>query len=134
MELEALARDGDATLPLPLPVRRSDGGLPTLDPVPLLAALATEKARGSHLRDLAASFHETVAVASARLAAELCGERGLSRVALGGGCFQNALLLQSVTRHLEGAGLEVLTPVALGPNDGAISYGQAVVAAARMAD
>jgi len=131
MELEALAREGDAEL-LPFPVRRpADHGLPTLDPVPLLAALATQRARGASVRDLAARFHETVAVASAGLAIELCRERGLERVALGGGCFQNALLLRSVTRHLQGAGLDVLAPVALGPNDGAISYGQAVVAAAR---
>jgi hydrogenase maturation protein HypF len=53
-------------------------------------------------------------------------------VALGGGCFQNARLLQSVTRYLDEAGLEVLAPLALGPNDGAISYGQAAVAAARI--
>ena len=30
-------------------------------------------------------------------------------------------------------GLEVLLPRRLGPNDGAVSYGQAVVAAARLA-
>jgi hydrogenase maturation protein HypF len=103
-----------------------------LDPVPLLAALASERARGVPVQGLAARFHATVAAASAGLAAELCRERGLERVALGGGCFQNALLLHSVTRRLEESGLEVLTPVALSPNDGAISYGQAVVAAARM--
>jgi hydrogenase maturation factor HypF (carbamoyltransferase family) len=39
-----------------------------------------------------------------------------------------------VRRGLENAGLRVLTPAALGPNDGAISYGQAVVAAARISD
>jgi hydrogenase maturation protein HypF len=132
MELEALARDGDAT-PLPFPVRRDDG-VPALDPVPLLAALAAEKQRGAAVRDLAARFHETVAFASAGLAAELCSARGLERVALGGGCFQNARLLVSVTKHLRRAGLEVLTPIALSPNDGAVSYGQAVVAAARLSD
>jgi hydrogenase maturation factor HypF (carbamoyltransferase family) len=35
---------------------------------------------------------------------------------------------------LEAANIEVLAPLALGPNDGAVSYGQAVVAAARMND
>ena len=53
-------------------------------------------------------------------------------MALGGGCFQNARLLSGVARRLEDAGLRVLVPRRLGPNDGAVSYGQAVVAAARM--
>jgi hydrogenase maturation protein HypF len=51
-------------------------------------------------------------------------------VALGGGTFQNARLLVSVAGRLEALGIEVLVPRQLGPNDGAISYGQAAVAAA----
>jgi hydrogenase maturation protein HypF len=51
-------------------------------------------------------------------------------VALSGGVFQNALLLTRITERLEAAGLTVLVPRALSPNDGAISYGQAAVAAA----
>jgi hydrogenase maturation protein HypF len=133
MELEAAAGLRGAE-PLPFPVRRAESALPILDPVPLLAALAVERGRGAPVDELAARFHETLARSTAALAAELCAERGLHRVALGGGCFQNARLLRSVRRHLERAGLEVLTPSALGPNDGAVSYGQAVVAAARMQD
>ena len=68
------------------------------------------------------------------LAARACGEHGIVRVALGGGVFQNALLLAIVGKGLEGRGLHVLLPERLGPNDGGISYGQAVVAAARLAD
>jgi hydrogenase maturation protein HypF len=133
MELEAAAGLRGAET-LPFPVRRAESALPILDPVPLLAALAVERGRGAPVDELAARFHETLARSTAALAAELCAERGLHRVALGGGCFQNARLLRSVRRHLEHAGLEVLTPSALGPNDGAVSYGQAVVAAARMQD
>jgi len=60
-------------------------------------------------------------------------ETGIRTAALGGGCFQNARLLDSVTERLRGRGMQVLLPRRLGPNDGAVSYGQAVVAAARMA-
>jgi hydrogenase maturation protein HypF len=137
MEMEAMAgragfADGDPDA-LPFPLRR-DGALPVLDPVPLLAALAEERVRGVPVEELSARFHEALARATAALAADLCEERGLRRVALGGGCFQNARLLRSVRRHLEAANIEVLAPLALGPNDGAVSYGQAVVAAARMND
>jgi hydrogenase maturation protein HypF len=51
-------------------------------------------------------------------------------VALGGGCFQNARLLTSLTRALQDDGFEVLLPHRLSPNDGSISVGQAAIAAA----
>ena len=133
MELEAVAAHDDGEI-LPFPVLRNGRKCLELDPVPLLAALAEGKAKGVTMPQLAARFHATVATAASQLAIELCKERGLRRVVLGGGCFQNALLLKAVTRRLRDARLVVMTPLALGPNDGAISYGQAVVAAARMAD
>jgi hydrogenase maturation protein HypF len=133
MELEAMAAEGDAEV-LPFPVLRDRGPALELDPVPLLAALAEAKAAGEPMPQLAARFHATVADRASALAVELCQERGLHRVALAGGCFQNALLLKAVTRRLREAGLVAMAPLALGPNDGAISYGQAVVAAARMSD
>lgn len=63
----------------------------------------------------------------------MAGGAGLGVVALGGGSFQNARLLAGVRRRLVARGLRVLVPRQLGPNDGAISYGQAAVAAAVLA-
>ncbi|NJD19409.1 MAG: hypothetical protein FIA95_09035, partial [Gemmatimonadetes bacterium] len=85
-----------------------------------------------YLKDLAAAFHESGAEAAAALAVQLCGAEGLDTVALGGGCFQNVRLLAGVAARLDRAGVRVLVPRLLGPNDGAVSYGQAVVASARM--
>ena len=120
MELEALAGRRPAQ-PLPFP---------GLDPVPLLAALGERAARGEAVADLAAVFHESVAAATDELAARVAADAGTRVVALGGGCFQNARLLASLRARLEARGLRVLVPTRLGPNDGAISYGQAAVAAA----
>jgi hydrogenase maturation protein HypF len=53
-------------------------------------------------------------------------------VALGGGVFQNARLLGTLRRRLAAHGFTVLVPRQLSPNDGAVSYGQAAVAAARL--
>jgi hydrogenase maturation protein HypF len=50
---------------------------------------------------------------------------------LSGGTFQNAWLAPVVRALLEDRGIRVLSARQLGPNDGSISYGQAVVAAAR---
>ena len=59
------------------------------------------------------------------------GARGLDTVVLAGGVWQNRLLLELTTPLLEDAGLRVLVPERLPPNDGAISFGQAAVAAAQ---
>jgi hydrogenase maturation protein HypF len=131
MELEAVAAGHDAE-PLPFPLLDTDESLPVFDPLPLLETLVRRKARGVPVEELAAGFHEALATSVTGLALRLCDERGLERVAVGGGCFQNARLLSSVRRRLEAGGAKVLMPLALGPNDGAVSYGQAVVAAARM--
>jgi hydrogenase maturation protein HypF len=132
MELEALAGSGQAE-PLRFPAIQSSEGFWTLDPVPLLSALGELRAEGEDAETLAARFHESVAATAARVAGEACEAFDLNTVALGGGCFQNARLLVSLRKRLEAGGLRVLLPIALSPNDGAISYGQAAVAAARLA-
>ena len=58
---------------------------------------------------------------------------GEPRVVLTGGCFQNRLLTERTTRRLAGSGFEVLLHRQIPPNDGCISLGQVVVAAARFA-
>jgi hydrogenase maturation protein HypF len=131
MELEALAGTRPAA-PLPLAVRPGPDGIAELDPLPLLMALGEARARGVDPAELAAVFHESVAAAAAQLAARAAGEAGLEVVALGGGCFQNARLLATLACRLEARGLEVLVPRQLSPNDGAVSYGQAAVAAAQL--
>jgi len=129
MELEALAGTRPAA-PFPFAVRPGPDGIAELDPLPLLIALGEARARGVDPAELAAVFHESVAAAAAQLAARAAAEAGLNVVALGGGCFQNARLLASLKRRLTRRGIQVLVPRRLSPNDGAISYGQAAVAAA----
>jgi len=48
-------------------------------------------------------------------------------VALGGGVFQNGLLLGSTVRLLEERGFTVLRPRLLPPNDGGLALGQILV-------
>ena len=131
MMLEALAGVRTAA-PLPFPIRETPEGW-ELDPVPLLVALGERQARRADVRDLAARFHESVAAATSELATRAAARHDLRVVALGGGCFQNARLLSSCVARLEARGLEVLVPRRLSPNDGAVSYGQAAVAAATLA-
>ncbi len=131
MELEALAGDRPAT-PISLPVLETDGEVLELDPVPLLVALGELRAAGRQVEGLAAAFHESVAQATAGVAKRIGERTGIRTVALGGGVFQNARLLSSLVQRLKSFGFTVLVPRQLSPNDGAISYGQAAVAAALM--
>ena len=133
MELEALAGSRGGK-PLPFPVLSNSDSRLLLDPLPLLVALGELRARGRDVPDLAAAFHESLAEATATVANRVRDITGIRTVALGGGVFQNARLLLSGRRRLESGGFTVLVPRLLSPNDGAVSYGQAVVAAARMRD
>ncbi len=130
MRLESLAGRRAAD-PLPFPIERSGDGW-RLDPLPLLVALGERRSQGYGLPDLAAAFHESVAAAATSLARAIRAATGVHTVALGGGVFQNARLLHTTRTSLEPWGFRVLTPLHLPPNDGAISYGQAVVAIARL--
>jgi hydrogenase maturation protein HypF len=79
---------------------------------------------------IAAKFHNAVASLILRVACRIRIERGLHRVALSGGVFQNRLLLSRATRLLGAGGFEVFTNSRVPPNDGGVSFGQAVVAGA----
>ena len=131
MELEARARRHYAGRLLPFPVRETGSGF-ELDPLPLLESLGELEQRGVDPGGLAADFHRTVAHAAVQVARWSAALAGVDTVALGGGSFQNERLLTLIREGLERARLRVLIPERLGPNDGAISYGQAAVAAARL--
>lgn len=131
MELESLAGAQPAE-PLTFPVRETGDSL-VLDPIPLLAALGEQRQRGVDAGLLAARFHESLVRAAAAVAMTVADGAGIDIVALGGGSFQNARLLSGVRRRLEARGLRVLVPRQLGPNDGAISFGQAAIAASLLA-
>jgi hydrogenase maturation protein HypF len=132
MELEALAghRDGDK---LPFPITAGAEQRLVMDPLPLLAALGERRAAGVPVEALAAAFHDSVVATTVAAVRRVCQDRGIGIVAVGGGTFQNARLVATFAREAAAAGLRVLVPRALPPNDGAISYGQAAVAAARIA-
>jgi hydrogenase maturation protein HypF len=103
------------------------------DPRPAIRALAADLRAGTGAPVVAARFHTAVAAATVAALAHTAGGRGLGTVVLSGGVFQNRLLLEKVFAGASAAGLRVLVPERLPPNDGGISFGQAAVAAARRA-
>ena len=120
IELEHLAGSTEAE---PYAWRFGDG-------TALVRAVHDDLAAGRPRAEIAAAFHEAVAAA----AAEACAEAGEPRVVvLSGGSFQNLRLLGSTRRRLEALGFRVLSHRLVPPNDGGVSFGQAAVAARRVA-
>ncbi|WP_237107469.1 carbamoyltransferase HypF [Nonomuraea sp. MG754425] len=97
----------------------------------LVRAAAADLAAGVDPAVIAGRFHNGVAAAITRACAALRQSTGLTAVALSGGVFQNALLLERTVQRLRAAGFRVLKHVRVPPNDGGVSLGQAAVAAAR---
>ncbi len=131
IDLEMIARPGSAA-PLPYRLARREGLL-VYDPRPTLTALLEGLAAGDSAALLAARFHATVA----ELTRELCGEvraaTGIPDVCLSGGVFQNQRLAEELAGGLRGDGFTVHLNHLVPANDGGISYGQAAIAAARLA-
>ncbi|MHC5262703.1 carbamoyltransferase HypF [Streptomyces sp. UC4497] len=109
-------------------------GLWVYDPTPTLTDLLTRRAAGDSVPVLAAAFHTTIAEATAELVGRAVESGAPRTVCLAGGCFVNRRLLTDVRRLLRAQGLRVLVGSAVPVGDGGISYGQAAVAAARLAE
>jgi len=73
-------------------------------------------------------FHRTMAQIIADMCSIISREKGINKVALSGGVFQNRLLLRLTVSALHKEGFTVLTHRLVPCNDGGISLGQAVVA------
>jgi hydrogenase maturation protein HypF len=82
---------------------------------------------------IAARFHAAVAAGFVRAAVLAREATGIGTVALSGGCMHNRRLSELLRRGLEAEGLRVLRHERVSPGDGGLSYGQAAVAAARLA-
>jgi hydrogenase maturation protein HypF len=97
----------------------------------LVHAVVDDLAAGIPVPAIAARFHHGVAALIEAGCLLLRERHGLGTVALSGGVFQNMLLLHETVGRLEARGFAVLVHSRVPCNDGGISLGQAVVAAAR---
>lgn len=80
----------------------------------------------------ALAFHKKIVKAIVQECEEIRDKYQVNDVALGGGCMVNRLLFDSLQAELSKLGFNIYTNIELPPNDGCISYGQAVVARAKI--
>ncbi len=106
------------------------GGPVAADPAPVLAAVVADVRAGTDPARIAARFHTAVADLVGALCVLARERHGLDTVALTGGVFANTLLSSACARILRERDFTVLRHVRIPPNDGGLSLGQLMVAAA----
>ncbi len=97
---------------------------------PIVCGVVDDMSKGVHPSDISSKFHATII----KMFSELCDivrkESGLNRIVLSGGVFQNSIVLTGLMEKLEEKGFQVFTHTQVPANDGGISLGQAMIAAA----
>ncbi|MGY6704460.1 carbamoyltransferase HypF [Roseinatronobacter sp.] len=122
MALEALANGHEGAKPYAV------GDTPEIPMAPLFAGICADLEAGIAKAQIAARFHATLADCFATRARGLLDDGHATAVVLTGGCFQNVVLLDYMSRALHG--VHLLTHQRLPANDGSLAFGQALVASA----
>jgi hydrogenase maturation protein HypF len=136
IELEGLAIDEPDDLDSGYALELIGGNWTAREPLQISAAplwreLLKDLRAGVERSRIAARFHSGVAAAFVGAAVRARAATGIGQVALSGGCMHNRRLARLLRAGLEKEGFEVYRHRAVSPGDGGLSYGQAVVAAAR---
>ncbi len=135
VDLDTLNDTGEeSAYPLSAPNLQTTS-MPYVEPLAMWQALLGDLILKTPIPIMAARFHKGLAKAIVMMA-EKCvvkigsDEPPIKQIALSGGGFQNAVLLELVTKQLSALGYEVLTHARVPANDGGLALGQAVIAAA----
>jgi hydrogenase maturation protein HypF len=99
----------------------------------LWRALLGDLRSGTDPARIAARFHAGVAAGFVQTAVRARSATGATRVVLSGGCMANRRLVRLLRTGLEAEGFAVFQHRSVSPGDGGLSYGQAAVAAALLA-
>ena len=97
-------------------------------PQPIIRGVVEDVRQGVSRAQISRRFHRTLVEVLTRVCRILREDRGLGKVALGGGVFQNRTLLTEMEARLKKEGFQVYSKSLVPSNDGGISLGQAVAA------
>jgi hydrogenase maturation protein HypF len=130
MLLEQVAEPADVP-GYPVRIDLLDGQM-IVDTRPIVAGVVRDLLDGTPAGLVSTRFHLSVAQAIELVCRHIRASMGLERVCLGGGVFQNALLLDETVGRLEALGFSVFVPQQVPAGDGGIALGQVLVAHARL--
>lgn len=138
MELETLAYRALGGSPLTpgelsgsnlLPVSFDNTAVPAeIYITPMFRELLALQERGYGANTLALEFHIWLISSLSNMIGLIIKNTGHKPIILGGGCFQNTILLQGLEASLKARGFPVYSAKNLPANDGCIALGQAVIA------
>ena len=110
-----------------------DTSVVLLDAAPAFEAMLNDMSAGLSTGEIARKFHDCMVEAIVHICLIANAEYGISTVVLAGGVFMNRYLTEHALSALEAIGFTVALNKELPCNDGGVSFGQAVIAAARNA-
>jgi len=110
-------------------------GLPYIDPLAMWNAILGDLIHKTPAPVISARFHRGLAKVIAAMTQKLARQndddaRRFCTVALSGGCFQNRILFEEVSRRLKAERFTVLSHANVPANDGGLALGQAAIGAA----
>jgi len=129
IELEAVAAGADPE-PVALQYDSTDGRR-VLD-VRHLAGELRSRSRTESREAVAATTQDALARGLATIAVEVAEDRGIDTIGFTGGVALNEAISQRVRETVEAAGFEYIDHEQVPPGDAGLSYGQAIVASARL--
>jgi hydrogenase maturation protein HypF len=131
IELEMAARDSEAETAYPMDLN-AQGATWQVGTKPLFDWLLKDIRQKASMADMSRKFHNGLALVFVDVAERIRDKTKLNRVCLSGGCFLNALLLETMIAELKERLFEVYFHTEVPAGDGGISLGQAVIAGHRV--
>lgn len=104
----------------------------TIDTRPLISSIAHDILSGKAAPGISHCFHRSIASMIERSCSRIRESNNVNTVCLSGGAFQNFTLLACSSDLLRRSGFQVFLHSKVPPNDGGLSLGQAVIAAAHL--
>ncbi len=101
-------------------------------PAPIIRGVVQDVQNGLSVAEIGIKFHKTLIALFTQICLAVRRDTDLNRVVLSGGCFQNCILLTGMIHELTSRDFAVFAHQRVPTNDGGISLGQALVAAAQM--
>ena len=96
---------------------------------PAIEGIVKDLTSGVPVSVISARFHNTVIDAVVNTVSLISRSRGIKKVVLSGGTFQNAYLTENIEKRLKGEGFRIFPHLDVPANDGGIALGQLIVGA-----